>query len=322
MKKILLYGSLFIALMTGAIACSSDDDKNTISYADLPSTTKTFLDNNMAGYTEADILYVEYEKDGTYEVKYRNGIEIDFYSTGEWKKIDLDGREIPTTIKGLVPGEALLYIEQTYPNQKIDDIEKVGSYSSQQGLQNIKIELSPSDYDIIFDYKGNVVSDIHNPNLNTGGGNNTGTGGGTSTGTVAGLPVTTQTFLNTYLAGFSNPVVEIKSYKIEVQYNKDRDTEIEVDFYTNGDFMSIDIEENIPASVNVVKNVINGVSGSTKITNYIASQTEFNRHSIEDFSVVTSAVPNAKYVVKLDGEPVDYKLYFDASGNLVLKVVD
>ena len=322
MRKLFIYASIIFITSVGFASCSSDDDDDNgttkIEYASLPTETKTFLENNLGnatGFTKTDIASIEFEKDGTYEVTYRNGIEIDFYNDGVWKKIDLDDQAIPEGLKALIPAQALAYLDQKYPNYSVDDIEKQSATNT--GTANIKIELDNVKSDIIFDYQGNLISDPNNSDF-TNNNNNTGNS------TIASLPETTQVFLTTYLSNKTNPKVETEYFKYEVKYDEDTDNELELDFYKDGSFMSIDTEENNAGNIQIIKSIITGVTGSTKIYDYISkNHTNTSSYYIEDFSVVSS-VAKASYVVKLEGigKNVDYKLYFDANSNLVLSIID
>lgn len=321
MRKVIMSFLLLGALSFGVTSCNSDDDEVRIDYVGLPEGTRAFLENNVSnntGLAQSDILYIEHDKkDGTYEVHYKNGIEIDFYSNGVWKDINLNNNIIPSSIQSILPEKALLYIQTYYPNLKIDEIEKQGVYSTNQ---NIKIEFT-NDWEIYFDYQGNVLTD--NNNSNSTGNTNPVTGNNTNTSNSQ-LLASVNTFLANHFPN-QNYTYKYSWFKIEVTFNEDANNEIEIDFdKESGKFLSIDLEENTNAGNTIIRNVIKDITGSSNILNYIDSNTtEFAGTYIEEFSVAsTISVSNGGYVVKLDGQRYDYKLYFDADSKFVNKVID
>ena len=318
MKKLFIYASIILMTSAGFAACSSDDDNDNnetrIEYASLPTETRNFLENNLAntsGFTQTDIAYIEFEKNGTYEVKYKNGIEIDFYSDGVWKKIDLDDQLIPEALKALIPAQALAYLNTKYPNYGVDDIEKQSATNT--GTANIKIELDNVKNDIIFDYQGNLLVDTNNNDFNI---NND------QSGTIATLPAVTQDFLKLYLPNRTNPKIEVKYFKYELEFDEDKNNELELDFYKDGSFMSVGTDNNNAENITIIQNIIIGVTGSSKILDNIG--TSYPNNYLEDFSLVYSTDNVKSYVVKLEGigKNVDYKLYFDANSDFVFKIID
>lgn len=319
MRKLFIYASIILTTSIGFVACSSDDDNDNsstkIEYASLPTETRSFLESNLgttSGFSQTDISYIEFEKDGSYEVKYRNGVEIDFYSDGIWRKIDLDDQAIPDALKALIPAQALAYINEKYPNYNVDDIEKKSATNT--GVANIEIELDGLKYDIVFDYQGNLISDPNNTDFP--GNNNQQSGTDLSV-----LPTSTQEFLKTYLPNKTNPKIEVKYFKYGLEYNEDQTNEFEIDFYKDGSFMSVATEENNAENITIIENIIKGITGSDLILQEVNKYSTTNY--LEDFSVV-STVAGASCVVKLEGigKNVDYKIYFDTNSKVVLTIMD
>lgn len=303
MRKIFLTS---IVLFSSFIfsSCSDDDDDDTaINYSEVPQTAKSFLQNHFVDLYESDILYTKLDKDGTYEVKFKNGIEIDFYPNGVWKEIDLNGNTLPSSVAMTLPEKALSYISSTYPNQKIEDIEKTGAYSEQG--QGFKIEIQ-NDRDIYFDALGNVLKD-----------NNQGSTG-KETIAFSSLPAKAQTFLTTYFADQTPGKIELEWNVYEVEYNKDQPTKIELEFFKDGHFKSLEVEK----SNDIIRSIITEVSGSDAILNYLDKN--HTMQIIEEFSIAATGITlaNGGYVIETEGNNIDYKIYFDNIGSHVKTIQD
>lgn len=302
MKKLFL-GLMILATSSFFIACSDDDDKDQmISYSEVPEVAQKFMEEHFIGFSEADVLSVKLEDNGTYDVKFKNKIEIDFYPNGVWKDIDLNGNSLPSSIAMLLPENALSYVSSTYPNAVIEEIEKIGAYS--ENGQGFKIELI-DDREIYFDAAGNVLKDKGNED------------GGKQTVSFDKLPSKTQEFLNTYFKGEIPSSIEKEWNKYEVKYNDEKPNEVEVEFFSNdGSFKSVEAE----SANEIIRSIIKGVSGSTAILDYLDKN-----HSagvIEEFSVAATGITVDKgYVVEIDGKP-DYKIYFNEKGEHVKTVRD
>lgn len=122
MKKI--YNLLSVALLAmvafGVAGCSDDDKKS--SYDQLPAASKAFLE---AFYPGIDVKEVHLDTSNGvqyFDVKLKNGHEIDFSLTGEWIAVDApDGQIIP---EGIVPMPIQAYLDATYPSYGVNEIER------------------------------------------------------------------------------------------------------------------------------------------------------------------------------------------------------
>ena len=83
--------------------------------------------------------------DGEYEVILKNGTKIEFTRQGEWKDVDCQTSEVPSSI---VPTAIRNYVKTQFPNNFIVKIEvDHNSYD---------IELD-NDFDLKFDKTGNFL---------------------------------------------------------------------------------------------------------------------------------------------------------------------
>lgn len=303
-KTIYLLALLFASF--AFVACSDDDDDSKrINYAEIPAESKAFIEEHFGVngvFDENEIREVELESNGSYEVKFKNGIEIDFYSNGVWKDIDLNKNVLPNSIAMLIQPNALNYISANYPNAVIEEIEKIEVYSE---AQDFKIELR-GDRDIYFDYQGNVLKD---KGQTSQGGQNV---------VLTELPILSQTFLETYFKGMTPSKIELEWNKYEVVFNEDKVNEVEAEFFKDGTFKSVDTD----GADDILRAIIKGETKSSLILDYLAKNHASNR--IGEFSVAPAILGEAMkggYIVELDGRP-EYKVYFNASLEHVRTIID
>lgn len=303
-KAVYLLALLFASFVS--VACNDDDnDSKRIEYTDIPVESKAFIAEHFGingTFDEEEVREVELESNGEIEVKFVNGIEIDFYKDGVWKEIDLNGNELPNSVAMLLPVNALNYISANYPSGIIEEIEKIGNQAEHQSF---KIELK-GDRDIYFDYQGNVEKD---KGQTSQGGNKV---------ELTELPNLAQTFLTTYFKGLTPSKIELEWSKYEVVFNEDKVDEIEVEFLEDGTFKNVDSE----GADDIIKVIIEGVTKSKLILEYLERNHVGQR--IEEFSMASSILGEEMrggYVVELDSKP-EYKLYFNADSGLVKTIVD
>lgn len=294
MKKLFLVLTVLVMPLL-FIACSDDDDKDqSITFSEVPKTTQAFLKEHFFDFNEADIQSVTLEGDGSYDIKFKNRIEMDFYPNGVWKDIDLNGNALPQSIAMLLPEKALTYLSSTYPGILIEEVEKTGPYA--EVGQGYKIELR-NDREIYFDAQGNVLKDKTDGN------------GGKQDVKFEDLLPVTKDFLTTYFKGQTPTKIEKEWNTVKVEYNSEQANEVEIEFFSkDGSFYSVEVE-----TVNdAIRAIIKGVSGSDAILVYLDK--EHAGAVIEEFSIAASGVTIDKgYVVEVGGKP-DYKIYFDIDG--------
>lgn len=220
MKKILFTSIVLLFTSFTFLACSDDDDDYTWKkFSEIPASAQQFVKDHFSAqdgtFDETSIVEIKQEKNGDYEVKFSNRVEVDFYTNGVWKEIDTNGNTLPNSTAMLIPEKALNYISTKYPTAIIEEIEKQGAYSD---TQNIKIELR-DDRDIIFDYLGNVISD-HGAT----------SGDDDQVMKPEELHAKIQAFLNTYFEGKTPDLVKKEWDEYEVVFNNDTKEEVEIEF--------------------------------------------------------------------------------------------
>lgn len=314
MKKHLIY-TLLLILSIGFFSCSDSNDDNEdstpISFNDIPATSRAFLETHFGTTQESidlNIRSIEKKKNGEYEIEYTNGIEIKFNAQGEWIDIDMNDRqEMPVSVQRLIPEKALLYISETYPNQKIDDIEK--NVSKYPPYNTIIIELK-NDTKIEFYENGELYKDPNNANNST-----------ETPNTSNVLPSVVEDFTKKHFNEQTlSKVINVNGF-IKLEYNEgNKNQEFEVKFRANGEFLSIEAEEE---ETNTLKplfiNIINDIA-SSKITETL--NRDYQNYTIEEFSKSSKLTLENGFVVEINQRELDGKLYFNQAGELVFKDID
>ena len=125
--------------MTAFVSC---DDKP-VSEDKLPAKAKTFLSTY---FPNIDVISVVKEEDGDYDVHLADFTEVEFESNGAWKKVDCEGKPVPT---GYFPHIIVTYVASNFPNEYIEDI--------QFEHNRYDVGLSFSDFDLLFDKNGTYI---------------------------------------------------------------------------------------------------------------------------------------------------------------------
>ncbi len=158
------------------------------------------------------------------DVKLADGTDIDFYLNFDWQSIDCDEATIYGSVPAeLVPSQIADYVTANFPNNHIDQIEKMLN-------GNWEIELN-NDREIKFDANFNVIS---------GGNNGGGNGGGNNGGNTSNYPEI-NTFVSTYFPQTSIQYARQDGNEIEVKLAD----KTEIDFYLNFDWKQIDCEKSL-----------------------------------------------------------------------------
>ena len=136
MKKTLtIIALLFVGMTTYA-------QKTNISYESLPNDAKDFIKINFPSVTPAVVLKDTETFDVEYEVRFNDGMKIEFSEDGEWKEVKND---INCLTFGFLPENIGKYLENNHYGLCVKEIKRE--------LKGFKVELA-NDVEIIFDKNG------------------------------------------------------------------------------------------------------------------------------------------------------------------------
>jgi len=106
-------------LFFGTINCQSQ--KTPITKEELPKEAQNFISDNFSDYTLDYIVKKVKFTTTEYEVKFREGLEIEFDGQGNWTEVD--GRKTAISTK-FIPKKIRDYVVEKFPNTSITKIEK------------------------------------------------------------------------------------------------------------------------------------------------------------------------------------------------------
>lgn len=124
MKKILI---LLFSLFTLSGVAHADNDRP-VSASALPAQAQTFIKHH---FSHSDIAKVWQDDDG-FDVRMRNGIEIEFGRNGKWTEIKRNRKGLPASV---IPKRILHHVVESYGS-------KVRVVEISRGYDDIEIKLS------------------------------------------------------------------------------------------------------------------------------------------------------------------------------------
>ncbi|MFR9165205.1 MAG: PepSY-like domain-containing protein [Dysgonomonas sp.] len=263
-----------------------DDNERVISYEQLPENARAFVEKY---FSVSNIRQVKEDGD-TYDVDFKDGIELEFYNVGDlngtFKKIDADKQTLSDVlVADVLPAEAYNFIKKNYANNRIEEIEKKRAY--------FEVELY-KDIDLQFDLNGAVINIKDNGNS------------GNSSNVINNLPEEIKAFVKQH---FPQATI-VRAEKDNDEYELTLSDRTEIEFYTS----------NLEWKEVKVYNT-NGVPQSMilpAIYSYIKSN--YADKTIMEYSKVP-ALLGGGYKVELSGYP-EIDVFFDASGKFIREIYD
>jgi len=114
--KFLMLTLLFVLSTT---ACNGGD--KVITVKDLPVTAQSLINRH---FKDKGVLLVKKESHfgkNTFEVRLKDGTELEFDEKSGWTEIDCKQQAVPTE---LIPAAILDYVKQNYPDAMVKKIER------------------------------------------------------------------------------------------------------------------------------------------------------------------------------------------------------
>ncbi|MEZ0128903.1 PepSY-like domain-containing protein [Flavobacterium sp. LBUM151] len=139
-NKIILLVSLF-----GFIISANAQKK--IEVSELPQPAQEFLKKHFSN-TSVDIAKKDAEHgEKGYEVKLKDGTEVEFWKDGSYREVDGDDKPIPTAF---IPQSVKDYVAKNHPNEKITHID--------YGHKDLDVDLT-NKIDLEFTKEGKILKD-------------------------------------------------------------------------------------------------------------------------------------------------------------------
>ncbi len=139
---------LIVVLLLGFVISAKAQKK--IETTELPKPAQEFLQKHFS-YTSVDIAKKDAEHgEKGYEVKLKDGTEVEFWKDGSYREVDGGDKPIPTEF---IPATVKDYVSKNYPNEKITHID--------YGHKDLDVDLT-NDIDLEFTKEGKILKDKNN----------------------------------------------------------------------------------------------------------------------------------------------------------------
>ncbi|OXE97059.1 hypothetical protein B0A79_22055 [Flavobacterium piscis] len=141
MKKIIIIAVMFLGFTISANA------QKKIEVTELPKPAQDFLKKHFSN-REIDVVKKDAEHgEKGYEVKLKNGTEIEFWKDGSYREVDGGKKPIPTAF---IPAPVKDYVSKNHPNEKITHID--------YGHKDLDVDLT-NNIDLEFTKEGKILKD-------------------------------------------------------------------------------------------------------------------------------------------------------------------
>lgn len=139
MKRIIILAAVLLGFVVSANA------QKRIEIAELPEAAQEFLKKYFS-YTSVDIVKKDAEHgEKGYEVKLKDGTEVEFWKDGSYREVDGGKKPIPTAF---IPKPVKEYVAKNYPNEKITHID--------YGHKDLDVDLT-NNIDLEFTKEGKII---------------------------------------------------------------------------------------------------------------------------------------------------------------------
>ena len=108
---------LAIALLTLTISASA---QKKIEVTELPKPAQEFLKKHFSHTTVVTAKKDAEHGEKGFEVKLKDGTEVEFWKDGSYREVDGEGKPIPTDF---IPDNIKAYVAKNHPNEKITHID-------------------------------------------------------------------------------------------------------------------------------------------------------------------------------------------------------
>lgn len=140
---------IIIAVLLLGFVISAKAQKK-IEINELPKPAQEFLQKYFSNTTVNTAQKDAEHGEKGYEVKLKDGTEVEFWKDGTYREVDGDDKPIPT---GFIPTSVKDYVAKNYPNEKITHID--------YGHKDLDVDLT-NDIDLEFTKEGKILKDKNN----------------------------------------------------------------------------------------------------------------------------------------------------------------
>lgn len=138
-------GIITVVLLLSFVISANAQKK--IETSELPKPAQDFLQKYFSN-TTVDIAKKDAEHgEKGYEVKLKDGTEVEFWKDGSYREVDGDDKPIPT---GFIPAAVKDYVAKNHPNEKITHID--------YGHKDLDVDLT-NKIDLEFTKDGKILKD-------------------------------------------------------------------------------------------------------------------------------------------------------------------
>lgn len=138
-------GIITVVLLLSFVISANAQKK--IETSELPKPAQDFLQKYFSN-TTVDITKKDAEHgEKGYEVKLKDGTEVEFWKDGSYREVDGDDKPIPT---GFIPAAVKDYVAKNHPNEKITHID--------YGHKDLDVDLT-NNIDLEFTKDGKILKD-------------------------------------------------------------------------------------------------------------------------------------------------------------------
>jgi hypothetical protein len=136
---------IMAVLLLGFVISAKAQKK--IETTELPKPAQEFLQKYFSN-TTVDIAKKDAEHgEKGYEVKLKDGTEVEFWKDGSYREVDGGDKPIPI---GFIPASVKDYVSKNYPNEKITHID--------YGHKDLDVDLT-NKIDLEFTKEGKILKD-------------------------------------------------------------------------------------------------------------------------------------------------------------------
>ncbi|MEG0851115.1 MAG: PepSY-like domain-containing protein [Flavobacterium sp.] len=140
---------IFIAVVLLFLAISASAQKK-IEVSELPKPAQDFLKKHFSYTTVVSAKKDAEHGEKGFEVKLKDGTEVEFWKDGSYREVDGGDKPIPTDF---IPNNIKEYVGKNHPNEKITHID--------YGHKDLDVDLT-NNIDLEFTKQGKILKDKKN----------------------------------------------------------------------------------------------------------------------------------------------------------------